>query len=954
MILCSLSAPLPETCTVLIEPIVKSPIQVARSLNQPRLSQTWVQIRNAGDSPFTCLPGDPIGTNTLLPNEFEELSNMPDPHSTKVTDSDPTPVQPTHEPVNTAPAISSLHPNYIASIQTNPFHNELPINWEGSTLNPTQREMLRKILLQHDIFVTTSKAPGRTDLVKCYINTGSAPPIKQAPYRVSQREGEIMEAEIQQYLELGLICPSTSPWASLALIIRKPDGSIRFCIDYGQLNDVTIKDSYPLPRIDDLLDVLGNAKYFSTMDVASAYWNFTVLHRPGQSMGCADGLSRLPISMITRSAAARAASSTAHATTTPLEPPASTSSEQPTLDLDPDLPPYTDDSYQLPLTPLARAQAGDPFVVAMKAYIQDSAIPTDPSMMTLVTRSHDQYAVQGNILYRRCILKTPIRNPELQLAPVIPLAWTKRILQLCHDSTLAGHFGVSRTIDRVRRVAYWQGWRSDVHEYCRVCVRCGAAKGSRPWRQGQLQRMPVYLLRGPFNFLVVDALGPFPITPRNNRYVLIFIDYFTRWPEAFAVPDLKTSTFTRVLVDEVLCRYGVPERLLSDRGTNFVSELAHSIYKVLGIDKLSSAAGHPQSQGLVERFNSTLATMLKMYINSVQTDWELYLPRLLWAYRTAYHETLGDTPYFCLFGRDPISPLHLTFLNQDTPWRSDDLPQWCRHQASWFQTTRRLVESQLIKGQNRDQRQSRQRAIDFQPADSVWVYQYFRKSRHEDDLRISKLAYHWHGPYRTLTKQGSNTYRVYLPSQPDRDFRVNVDRLKLFQGYWSRPYDDDIPDRLLPTSRDEDDAISPGEPAGTSTERQTEPDSTDLTLTIDRLPTSSFTNRVTFNDNDVAYTNTESPIKIITDKRWIAGKEIEYHVTHADDTQHWTPRSRLQDYQSFIQEFEDTHRNSQGLPPLRRSARLAELDLAPEPPPSTKHHTPRVSYILHTCTHPTH
>ncbi|KAH9131277.1 hypothetical protein LEN26_007781 [Aphanomyces euteiches] len=262
MILCSLLEPLPETCTVLIEPIVKSPIQVARSLDQPRLSQTRVQIRNAGDSPFTCLP---------------ELSDMPDPHSSKVTDSDPTPVQPTYEPVDTAPAISSLshhvYPNYIASIQTNPVHNELPINWEGSTLNPTQREMLRKILPQHDIFVTTSKAPGRTDLVKCYINTGSAPPIKQAPYRVSQREGEIMEAEIQQYLGLGLIRPSTSPWASPVLMIRKPDGPIRFCIDYRRLNEVTIMDSYPLPRIDDLLDVLGNAKYFSTMDVASGYWN---------------------------------------------------------------------------------------------------------------------------------------------------------------------------------------------------------------------------------------------------------------------------------------------------------------------------------------------------------------------------------------------------------------------------------------------------------------------------------------------------------------------------------------------------------------------------------------------------------------------------------------------------------------------------------------------------------
>ncbi|KAF0721971.1 hypothetical protein Ae201684_018793 [Aphanomyces euteiches] len=82
-----------------------------------------------------------------------------------------------------------------------------------------------------------------------------------------------MEAEIQQYLDLGLIRPSTSPWESPVLMIRKPDGSIRFCIDYRKLNDVTIKDRYPMPRVDDLLDVLGKSKYFSTMHVASGYWN---------------------------------------------------------------------------------------------------------------------------------------------------------------------------------------------------------------------------------------------------------------------------------------------------------------------------------------------------------------------------------------------------------------------------------------------------------------------------------------------------------------------------------------------------------------------------------------------------------------------------------------------------------------------------------------------------------
>ncbi|KAH9152253.1 hypothetical protein LEN26_003738, partial [Aphanomyces euteiches] len=82
-----------------------------------------------------------------------------------------------------------------------------------------------------------------------------------------------MEAEINQYQDLGLIRPSKSPWASPVLMIRKPDGSIRFCIDDRRLNKVTVKDSYPMPRIDDLLDVLGRAKLFSTMDIASGYWN---------------------------------------------------------------------------------------------------------------------------------------------------------------------------------------------------------------------------------------------------------------------------------------------------------------------------------------------------------------------------------------------------------------------------------------------------------------------------------------------------------------------------------------------------------------------------------------------------------------------------------------------------------------------------------------------------------
>ncbi|KAH9134953.1 hypothetical protein AeRB84_019408 [Aphanomyces euteiches] len=258
------------------------------------------------------------------------------------------------------------------------------------------------------------------------------------------------------------------------------------------------------------------------------------------------------------------------------------------------LPTYNREKYHFPVKLLRTEQAKDPFILTMKGYLVDKALPVDPETLAILNRTGSNFIVDKNILYQRTILKSPLRNPTFIRVPVIPLTMIRTVLELYHDSSLSGHFGVTRTADRVKWIGYWKGWRKDVSDYCKKCLPCGAAKGTRPWKQGRMQRMPVYKLRGPFNFLVVDALGPFPPTPQGNKYVLIFVDYFTLWPEAFAVRDLKTSTFVRILVDEILCRYGVPDHLLSDRGTNFVSELAKTMYKTLGIDKLASAPMHLQ------------------------------------------------------------------------------------------------------------------------------------------------------------------------------------------------------------------------------------------------------------------------------------------------------------------------------------------------------------------------
>ncbi|KAH9118602.1 hypothetical protein LEN26_012010 [Aphanomyces euteiches] len=211
--------------------------------------------------------------------------------------------------------------------------------------------------------------------------------------------------------------------------------------------------------------------------------------------------------------------------------------------------------------------------------------------------------MQRGIVCRYVTIKTPLRNPELVVVPVIPHTLVEEVLYASHASSLAGHLGLMKTRERIRRTAYWLNWQSDCKEYVSKCPDCNRAKGGRPWKQGPMQRMPIYSS--------ATHNKPWP-----------YMDYFTRWVEAFPVPDLKTSTFARVFIDEVLCRFGIPDKLMTDRGSNFVSELATTMYTTLGIHKLASAPYHPQGQGLGERFNHTIVQMLKIFVNDHQTDWD--------------------------------------------------------------------------------------------------------------------------------------------------------------------------------------------------------------------------------------------------------------------------------------------------------------------------------------------
>jgi len=121
----------------------------------------------------------------------------------------------------------------------------------------------------------------------------------------------------------------------------------------------------------------------------------------------------------------------------------------------------------------------------------------------------------------------------------------------------------------------------------------------------------------------------------------------------------------------VVTRHGVPERLLSDRGPNFLSELVQEVCKLLGTTKVNTSGYHPQCDGLVEKFNSTLINMLAKSVNKYGHDWDAHLPYLLFAYRVAVHESTQVSPFHMLYGREPVLPLERALTQPRTKFQVD-------------------------------------------------------------------------------------------------------------------------------------------------------------------------------------------------------------------------------------------------------------------------------------------
>ncbi|CAF1446903.1 unnamed protein product, partial [Didymodactylos carnosus] len=154
----------------------------------------------------------------------------------------------------------------------------------------------------------------------------------------------------------------------------------------------------------------------------------------------------------------------------------------------------------------------------------------------------------------------------------------------------------------------------------------------------------------------IDFTGPFDRTPNDNRYVLSITDYFTRWVTAIALPNPSAQATAEAIFKDYICRYGVPITILSDQGSHFRNELIQALESKIGINHIFSSVYHPQSNGLVERFNATFVPQLAKLQDRQKNNWDEFLDAVVFSYNTGKHHTTNYSPFELQFGRKPRLP----------------------------------------------------------------------------------------------------------------------------------------------------------------------------------------------------------------------------------------------------------------------------------------------------------
>ena len=1032
------------TCAIM-EPsealINRKQILIAKSVVDPGGGKIFLRIANLQDEPVTLYRRTVAGTCSALDEIPSEVTGR-------------------------VSALTSMP----TTDQTPPHLHEL-LRTSSEKLSPEQQNAVRRLLQrQSQVFSVDKEDIGRTHLVQHKIPTGDATPIRQHPRRLPYKKRDDCAKEVQRMLEMGVITPSVSPWASPVVMVKKADDSWRFCLDYRKVNGVTKKDSYPLPRIDDTLDALSGSKWFSTVDLSSGYWqvemdaedaektafcvtggglyqfnvlpfgltsagatferlmervlaglhwetclvylddviifgkdfdthlsrldevltriheaglkispmksrlfrlevdflghnvsengistslnktksidewktpscvkevrsfaglcsyyrrfvkNFadiakplyqlmekgaefkwspecdkaftrlkeqlttapvlafprqdlpyildtdasgialgcvlsqeqegierviayhsrtfsreerrycvtrrellaivealkhyhhyvygtpttvrtdhgaltwlmqfknpegqtarwlevigtypiTIKHRPGRLHGNADALSRRPCEDCGHCERQEVN------VELPIQPARIRTVARKQLEGNKQVDPDHNDWVEGWSNEDLRAwQQEDPVIGKVARWVETGDRPPWADVKTEGSHVRDLWSKWEELELHRAVLYRRYASdgePEPQLKLIAPKQIRSEIMEQLHDNRTSGHVGNKKTAFNVRRRFWWPGSAGDVENWCRECQQCQFRN-----KRGGRRNHPLVqdAVGSPLERVAMDILSLPTASTKGNTCILVVGDYFTKWVEAFALPDHQAMTVADVLVTEIFMRLGTPRMLHSDQGPEFRSELMSALCNLLGIKKTQTAPYHPRSDGLIERFNRTLLNMLSKLCTDRNEDWDEHLPYVMGAYRATIQDSTGFSPNRMMLARETTMPIDLMY-----PSVSENSPYGCPVEyVNWVQDTLQenyeRAREHLRQAAQRQKQHFDARASPRKLQVGCWVLRFYPPQLSRDKLNPS-----YTGPYLVVKKVGEVNYLIQL-DEKSTPLTIHIDDLKLYHG----------------------------------------------------------------------------------------------------------------------------------------------------------------------------
>lgn len=388
-----------------------------------------------------------------------------------------------------------------------------------------------------------------------------------------------------------------------------------------------------------------------------------------------------------------------------------------------------------------------------------------------------QFTIEGDELkVRRSHRKNCEIDDTLIWKCCVPDRMKQTVLEENHDLQTAGHLGIRKTIKRIQQRYYWPKMANDIRKYVRRCKTCQAYKLQQAKPAGKMHfRSPT----GPWYSITADLMGPFPRSKKGSKFLLVMQDTYTKWLEVAPLKAATAKLVANEFRDRILLRYGAPESIITDNGSQFTARIWYDLIKGWNVEQQFTAPYSPQGNP-VERSNRTVKTMIAQYIKDDHTLWDVYLKELCYAYNTSVHDTTGYTPALLNFGRElripnaAHGPLKVAGV-RESPSLSAEVKSRLEKLSAIFEKCRknmkRASESQT-KYYN-----LRRREVSYKVDDKVWLRQHPLSSAAESFA--AKLAAKYDGPYTIMSKVGANIYQ--LQSDSSRTIvRAHVKDLKRY------------------------------------------------------------------------------------------------------------------------------------------------------------------------------